>query len=70
LTRSSGNLEAWGRPRIEWADPQNLGATVFALDNVAEGSEWRDLHASMGGVAQLLTRVLSTLNGAAPIGQV
>jgi hypothetical protein len=28
---------------------------VFALDNTTEGSEWHDLHSSLGGVAQLLT---------------
>jgi hypothetical protein len=51
LTRASGGPEAWGRARIEWADPQNPGAMVFTLDDVTEGSEWRGLHASMGGVA-------------------
>jgi hypothetical protein len=43
---------------------------VFALDDITEGLEWRDLHSLLGGVAQLLTNVLSTLNGAASIGQV
>jgi hypothetical protein len=51
LTWVSGSLEAWGRPQIEWVDPRNPGAIVFALYDTAEGSEWRGLHTSMGGVA-------------------
>jgi hypothetical protein len=45
-------------------------ATVFALDDATEGLEWRGLHSSLGGMAQLLTSALSTLNGATPTGQV
>jgi hypothetical protein len=70
LTRVSGSLEAWDGPQIKWADPQNLGGTVFALDDAMEGSEWHGLHSSLGGVAQLLTNALSTLNGTTPTGQV
>jgi hypothetical protein len=51
LDRESGGPEAWGGPRIEWVDPQNSRATVFALDDAAEGSEWHDLHSSLGDVA-------------------
>jgi hypothetical protein len=70
LTRVSGGPEAWGRPRIEWLDLQNLGATVFALDDAVEGPKWHGLHSSLGGMVQLPTNALSTLTGAAPTGQV
>jgi hypothetical protein len=68
LTQASGSPEALGGPPIKLADPRNLRATIFALDDAMKGSEWCGLHASMGGVAQLLTCALSTLNGAAPTG--
>jgi hypothetical protein len=66
----SGGLETWGGSRIEWVDPQNPGAMVFALDNATEGLEWRGLHSSLGGMAQFLTNALSALNSTAPTGQV
>jgi hypothetical protein len=52
---------------ISGLDP---GATVFALDDATEGSKWQSLHSSLGGMAQLLTNTLSTLNGVALTGQV
>jgi hypothetical protein len=70
LTHASDGPKVWGGPRIEWADPQNPGATVFALDDAVERSEWRSLDSSLGGVAQLLTNTLSTLNDVASTGQV
>jgi hypothetical protein len=70
LTRASGGPKAWGGPRIEWVDPHNVRATVFALDDAAEGSEFHGLHSSLGDVAWLLTNTLRTLNGVAPTDQV
>jgi hypothetical protein len=29
-----------GLPRLEWADPQNLGAAPFILDDPMEEREW------------------------------
>lgn len=61
---------AWGGPQIEWVDPQNSRATLFALDNATEEKEWCGLHVALGGVAHMLTNMLGALNGSTPTGQV
>lgn len=43
--------EGVGRASDQVGGPTKSGSIVFALDNTAEGLEWRGLHTLMGGVA-------------------
>lgn len=67
LAWAGSGPEAWGGTQIEWVDPQNPRATLFALDDAIE-EEWRGLHAMLRGVAHALNNALRTLSDTAQIG--
>lgn len=49
-------------PWLKWADPQNLGATSFVLDDPAEERELVGYNRVLGGVARLMHTTLISMN--------
>lgn len=65
MVQARGNLGAWGGPRIEWVDPQILGATPFILDDAAE--EWLGFDQRLRGMVLTMdTALVSPSNAAEP----
>ena len=59
----------WGGSQTQWADRQDLGATLFALDDTVEEREWGSVHAEVGTTVSALTAVLGSLRDVvAPVG--
>lgn len=68
-TRGAGVEPPWtliligtDKPRLEWTNPQNSGASSFILDDPMEERAWRSYHRIMGGMAYLLHAVLFLAN--------
>jgi hypothetical protein len=64
MASASGGSGTWGRPRIEWVDPQNLGAPPFVLDDATEAGEWLGFDVRIRGVARTMDSMLVSLQGA------
>ena len=63
------SFHVWGGSQTQWADRQDLGATLFALDDTVEEREWGSVHAEVGTTVRALTTVLSLLRDiVTPVG--
>jgi hypothetical protein len=71
LVRAGGDLHVWEGSILRWADRQNLGATLFTLDDAIEGKDWERVETGVGLTAHVLNTALGALRDVIdPIGQV
>jgi hypothetical protein len=71
LVYVGGDLHAWEGPTLRWAYRQNPMATLFTLDDAAEGKDWERVETGVKLADRALNMALGALHDVfGPIGQV
>ena len=62
LTSMGSGLPTWGKPLLQWMDPQYLASTLFTLDDAVESMEQECLDIGIASVLEALDHATGALH--------